>query len=442
MIEVRCFDSFVAAEFLREEVNALNRATERPDPFSTFEFFENFLAHDEFAIAGSHLWFLAAFAAKRLVGYLVLRQVTQSRFGIRSSTLRFLVTRDTDRPHLVATAEFATQVSEAFYAYIVGRRYEWDLLEFHQQDERSALFPPPNAVDLKGYRRREWPSMENRLIDIVWRTFPDYAEALSQKARSNAGRQLRNLLAAGKVERLSSSHPDTTPILLEMYRGIEPHSWKPHANASIGRHPKRIDYFAGLLDSRQPMRITIDILLLDGTPIAGLITGAFMRGLYALHIVYDDRFSRLSPGSTMLLMGMRQAIAGGYLFFNLLSGFGYYKARWLAQPTPTKVAQIYRMSSVLFWQRVVGDCKRRLFSQSQHEPSLQFNPARREVDERIGELNEHGANRSALPDTLKRNSELLAAARKAQADVLSGDELAAWLSFQPHIDSNKILEAR
>ena len=38
MIEVRCFGSLEEAAFLRDEVNALNRAGARPDPFSEEEF--------------------------------------------------------------------------------------------------------------------------------------------------------------------------------------------------------------------------------------------------------------------------------------------------------------------------------------------------------------------------------------------------------------------
>ena len=41
MIEVRCFESLEEAAILRDEINELNRRSARPDPFSTFEYFEN-----------------------------------------------------------------------------------------------------------------------------------------------------------------------------------------------------------------------------------------------------------------------------------------------------------------------------------------------------------------------------------------------------------------
>ncbi len=434
MIEVRCFGSLEEAAFLRDEVNALNLASARPDPFSTFEFFENFFCHDEFIPRGQgiRLWFLAAFLDDHLVGYLALKQVTHRILGMQTSTLGFFVTHDTDRPHLVASPEYLNQVSEAIYVYLLGRKKEWSFLEFQQQDDTSSLFPPPAAVDLKDYLVRQWPSMENGTIRVYWSTLHEYFLALSRNFHSNIRRQVRNLFAAGQVELLASSHPATTPALFELYRSIEPYSWKSKANANIGRHPKRIEYFMGLLEAQQPMRISIHVLLLDGIPIAGLINGAFMKGLYALHIIYDDRLSRLAPGSAMMLMGMRQAIDGRYAFFNLLSGFGYYKVRWLAEITETRIAQIYHVGRLLFWRRVFGDWKRWVFSAKSKETPALFNPTRRDVGEREGEQTELGKSPQlqVSPEERARIAALIAEVRNGQSEFLSTAELAAVMPFE------------
>lgn len=434
MIEVRCFGSLEEAAFLRDEVNALNLASARPDPFSTFEFFENFLRHDECFTGGQgmRLWFLTAFIDNHLVGYLALKQVTYKVLGLRTSKLGFFVTHDTDRPHLVARPEHLSQVSEAFYVYLLGRKREWNFLEFQQQDGSSPLFPPPAAVNLKGYLVRPWPSLENGTIHVRWGTLCEYFKALSKKFRSNVSRQMRGLLAAGDVELLASSHPATTPALFELYRSIEPRSWKSQANVNIGRHPERVEYFRGLLDAQQPMRVSIQVLLLDGVPIAGLISAAFMKGLYALHIVYDDGLSRLAPGSAMLLMGMRQAIDGQYAFLNLLSGFGYYKVRWLAEITETRIAQIYRVGGLLFWRRVFGDGKRWVFSAKSKETPVLFNPTRRDVSEREDEQTEHGKipKLQISPEERARIAALIAEVRKGQGEFLSPAELAAVMPFE------------
>jgi CelD/BcsL family acetyltransferase involved in cellulose biosynthesis len=427
MIEVRCFDSLESAAHLREEIDALNRASTRPNPFSSFEFFENYLRHDEDATSGPRpqLWFLTAFEGGRLVGYLALKLTKARAFGITSPVLGFLVTRDTDRPHVVTLPERQREVGVALYQYILGRGREWALLELQQQDETSVLFPPPVA-DLDGYLLRQWSSMENCTIRIRWDTLREYVEGLTKKFRSNLSRQMRNLLAAGRVEVVSSSDPSVTPVLLDLYRGIELHSWKSRARASIGRHPTRVAYFQGLLDPSQPMRISIQVLLLDGVPVAGFITGAFMDGLYALHIVYDERVSRLAPGSMMLLLGVRRAIEGRFKFFNLLSGFGYFKAKWLAEVTETRIAQLYRTGSALFWRRIFGDLKRSVFS-AQSRARVRFNPTRRSVG--VADVEVDGDEPLTAPDdeVRMRVACVIDAVRDGRAEHLSAAEIGATL---------------
>jgi hypothetical protein len=434
LIEVRCFGSLEEAALLRDEVNALNRTVARPDPFSTFEFFENFLRYEKSFPQGQNLrlWFLAAFDAGRLVGYMALKQTTHKVLGLRASKLDFLVTHDADRPQMVARPEHALAVSEAFYAYLLERKREWSFLEFRQQDAASPLFPPPAGARLKGYLVREWPSLDNGTIHVRWSTLDAYFKSFSKRFRSNVSRQMRSLLAAGEVEYLASSDPATTPVLFELYHGIEPRSWKSRAGVAIGRYPQWIEYFKGLLDARQPMRVSIQVLVLDGVPIAGLISGAFMQGRYALHIIYDDRLSRLAPGSAMLLMGMRQAIDGRYAFFNLLSGFGYYKVRWQAQMTETRIAQIYRTGSLLFWRRVFGDWKRRLFPAKSEERPILFNPQRRDSGEREDEQTEPGKipKLQLGQEERDRISALIADVRKGQGEFLSAAELAAVMPFE------------
>ena len=431
---MRCFGSLEEAAFLREDVNALNRAGTRPDPFSTFEFFENFLRHEKSFPQGRglHLWFLAAFDTGRLVGYMALKRTTHKVLGLPVSRLDFLVTHDADRPQLVARPEHALAVSEAFYAYLLERKREWSFLEFRQQDAASPLFPPPAAARLKGYLVREWPSLDNGTIPLRWDTLDAYFKSFSPKFRSNVSRQMRSLLAAGEVEYLASSDPAATPALFELYHSIEPRSWKSRAGVAIGRNTQWVEYFKGLLDARQPMRVSIQLLLLDGVPVAGFISGAFMKRLYALHMVYDDRLSRLAPGSALLLMAMRQAIDGRYALFNLLSGFGYYKVRWQAQMTETRIAQIYRAGSLLFWRRVLGDWMRRVFSARPNKAPVLFNSLRRDVGERESEQAERGKI-PRLPishEERERIAALIAEARKGQGEFLSAAELAAVMPFE------------
>jgi hypothetical protein len=419
LISVRCFQSLEDAAALRVAVNAINLAAPRPDPFSTFEFYENFLRHEVRGVRAQarRPWFLAAFRGEQLVGYLALREYVRQFFGVDTTTLGFLVTHGADRPHIVARAEDLPEVTAAFCSYLFSRGHEWSLLDLHQQDAASPLFAPREAVDRNRYMVRDWPSLENCSVRIRWSTSGEYFKALSKKMRSNVGRHARSLLSLGRMELLASSDLHVNAALFELYRCVEPHSWKAQAHLSLDHN--RIAYFNGLLQPEQPMRIAIQVLLLDGLPVAGLITGAFMDGLYALHTAFDQRLSRFGAGTFMLWLGMRQAIEGRCAFFNLLSGFRYYKVRWLADVTETRSAQIYRLGSLPCWHRRLGDLRRRILPAHDPQAGLLFNPTRRESDL------EAVRPRVGTQDEIRRIATLVETIKANGSDVWTPAQLAA-----------------
>ncbi len=432
MIEVRCISSLQEVAALQVDIDALNVASAQPDPFSTFAFYQNYAMHDESMSQqpATQLWFLTAFDAGYLVGYLALKLTQHKVLGRYAGKLEFLVTHDADRPHLVARSSDALAVSLAFYAYIFKRKNEWSLLEFSQQDATSVLFPPPIEVVPKGYQVSQWCGMENGTINVFWTTLNEYFKVLSSKYRSNVRRQIRKLLSAGEVSYLMSSDPQTTPYLLELYRSIEPHSWKAQADVAINRHPKWLAYYQGLLDAQQPMQVSIQILLIDNIPVAGLINGAFDKGLYALQTVYDQRIRSFAPGTAIILMGIRQAIMGQYTFFNMLAGFGYYKKRMQATMVDTHTAQIYRIGTPFFWNRLLGNMKRWLISAKSNQASANFNPIRRSVIEPEVEGTDHDNNLQPETSSTERQrfEELISRIHCGSGEFLSKAEVTAALS--------------
>ena len=185
MPSVRCFESLEAAAPLREQFNALNLRSARPDPFSTFEFLENFRRLGGFAQGAKPgcLWLLAVFEGEHLVGYLPLELRARRVLGVQRPVLGFLVTHHTDRPHVVAGAADLELVNAALRRYLLDRGREWSLLEFQQQEHASASPMPSSGADLAGYLVRHWPSLENCTITVRWSGLPDYVASLSKKFR-------------------------------------------------------------------------------------------------------------------------------------------------------------------------------------------------------------------------------------------------------------------
>lgn len=428
MLEISCCHRLKDAEAFREAINALNLASSKPDPFSTFEFYEHYVGVAERfrSQVDFRLWLLLAFDDGRLLGYLALRQRTRRVLGLRSVKLDLLGAYTAGRPHLVCLPQNAATVSAAMYAYLLRREADWSLLEFPQQDAASVLLPPPAAANAGLFRLRSWENPPHGPIPLGGTdSLAEYFAALSHKMRSNVSRQMRNLMAAGEVELLSSSDPQTVDALYALYRSIEPYSWKAKAGAHIGRNPQSIAYYLGLMGSQRPMHIIIQVLLLDGVPVAGLINSAFDQGLYALEIVFDDRYADLAPGSAMLLFGVRLAIESGCEFYDLLWGFAYNKHRWQADMQETSCVQIYRVDRPYFWHRVVGDWLRRWLPRADTVGRSRFNPLRRLA----GRMSIGSPALSPTAATRADTDEMLAAVLRGCGEFLSASQLSELLPF-------------
>ena len=442
MIEVRCFQNFEELAPLRGEINALNLASVNADPFSTLEFYESYLRHDQLLSEskGFRLCFLAAFDDGCLVGYLPLKLTRFRVFGLRVTKVDFFAVHDIDLPHLVARTDLALPVANAFHGYLFGSDMKWGLLEFQQQTYESLLFQIPFQTAPKGYRIRHWPGWSNWTIQIRWKSLQEYVKEIPKKARSNFSRQMRNLHVAGSLEFIGSSDPAVTPALLELYLGIETYSWKALAALTIGRNSVRIEYFKSLLAAGQPMRISIALLLLDGLPIAGLINGIYGDTLYALQVVFDDRHKLVSPGSAILFLGVREAIVGQYRFFNLLAGFDHFKNRWLAEATETQSTQIYRTSSPLFWRRIFGDLVRSIVLHIRKRSAMFLFPARKIIALPIEDSDASCAVSETRLTTEQRSriAALIAEVRCGQHQSLSAAELAAAMPFKMPLSGSQV----
>ncbi len=434
MIDVSCVHDLAQAGTHRGAINALNLASARPDPFSTYEFYDHCLRNAAAYPDGSRLrlWLLLAFRGDELVGYLALKEGRHRVFGLPAIRLDLLTSYVGDRPHLVARPEESQQVSVAMWAYLLGRKRDWSLLDFEQQDDTSALLPVPPEAAAGPCQLRQWPNMATGIITLPSNGLTGYFGALSHKSRSNVGRKMRALLDAGDVQLLTSSTAQAAAVLFELYRCIEPHSWKGHADLAIGRNAQAIDLCAGMLDPAQPMRMVVQVLLLDGVPIAGLISGMFGKGQYAIHMVYDERQGDLAPGSAIMLLGVRHALDCGCEFLNMLWGSGHYKTRWLAQMHDTYSLQVYRVGGLYYWRRVLGDLRRRWAGEPAADAPVQFNPIRRAL-RKLGKSHTAASTATATLPTVPRRDSTAAAlveqARHLQVQCLTRMQLAAAMPF-------------
>jgi hypothetical protein len=252
VIEVRCYDRWKPLR-LREDVNALNGRAARPDALHV-RVLRKLPSERRGRTRGrrSRLWFLAAFRGK-LIGYLPMRLNTPRAFGVGVPVLDVTHTRpptpgrrglERGRGRTFGITRTSGSVTGHARTTATGRR--------------SPLLPESPV----GYRLRSgaW-RLHHR---DRWESLSDYRRCRRnlQRPRGSCG----TCSPPATCNRIIGPGRDTAAV--RTARSIEPHSWKSRANADVGRHPTRIEHRKGLLDPRQPMRISIQILLLNGMPIA------------------------------------------------------------------------------------------------------------------------------------------------------------------------------
>lgn len=413
----------------RDAIDALNLASRRPCPFSTVEYLETFLAHDEFGAREDELYALLAFDGAQLVGYLPLRRhrafagkvVPYHRVGV-------MVSHDTDRPHVVSRPEDESRCAKAFYEHLLRER-GWSLLELNFQDEASALFTPPPVNPLRHWVRR-YENMPISRVPVTWRTFDEYLASMTKSHRRVLTRSLRRTLQAGHAEAVSCSDPAGLRALLELYLDVERRSWKEAAHAGIRRDPRRVAFFEALAQPGRPMALTVHLLLLDGLPVSGGVVGVFAGVLHALEICFDQDYEHLGCGHVGGLLSFRQAGLLGVSEINLNGNYAYNKANLGAEPTRTWAVQVYRVGSVPWLRAQAGNLLRRLRPPAAE--AVHFNPERRAHETHAAvrpERAEERARAKAVLDELE--------ARGVTLERLSGPALEAALAMTDRMNGKQ-----
>ena len=422
-VEVKVVRSRAELAPLFDELAALNLASRRPCPFSTPEFLSLTLEHDEFAAPGDELLFLLAYAGDRLVGYLPLRKTTRHTLGVPYRLIEIFSRSYFDRPYAVARPEDEAACAAAFYRRLREKERGWSMLDLTGQDAASAFHAIVDTPG-RGYRGRRRATDPNTTIPLSFATLADYFKSLDGDSRHTVGRRCRKLLAAGRVEVVSSSDPAARSALLDMYLDIETRSWKASVNAGVARHPERLALFRALFAS--PLTTLLLIILLDGVPIVGQAVIEFEGTWYGFETAYDSAYSDLAPGYLLHLMVLGEAIVRGQSALNLLGAYAYFKKLWNGVATETTAVRVYRVRSAPYLKARAGDLARFLGRGGEEEE--QFNPARRAAGEQ-------GSSKDG-PRPPRDEAARLAAAALARLATLSsgvrsltGEALAATLFF-------------
>lgn len=112
--------------------------------------------------------------------------------------------------------------------------------------------------------------------------------------------------------------------LLERILELSARSWKAHLGTDFRTDPRMSRFIRALWKRLAPQgRMTLLLLEIDGCDAAGAIGLDSGDTAYGFTVDFDERFARLSPGRTVVIEAMRQAIGRGKLRSNALRATGF-----------------------------------------------------------------------------------------------------------------------
>ncbi|MEP6884237.1 MAG: GNAT family N-acetyltransferase [Gammaproteobacteria bacterium] len=376
-ISVTSLDGITALERFASEIDRLNLASARPNPFLSSAFLVCYALHMEYYTPGRDERLFLIWQGERLIGCAPMRR-SFDYFGLPAGPMRprgvsfqFLAPLDTDQPGILAAPEDEARVASALIHHICEKERGWGMLEFAGQRPGTALHCAVYAAAGRNFRAREINVNPYYEIGVVWKDLNDYFRSLAKKMRSNISRQARRLFAAGEPEIVLATGAAAVTPWFDAYCELDSRSWKHGTDSSIQRHPRRVRFYREIAAGKAGLDPGFIGIVLDGVLVAGLFYGSNAtaspdyHGAWCLEMAYDQSRAELGPGQLLLLLAVGQAIEKGHRLLNFMQNFAYFKHRWAAEPINVVNVRLIRRMSMRNVCTSLGDLRRKM--QARHE---------------------------------------------------------------------------
>ena len=354
------------------EIDRLNLASSRPNPFMSSAYLKCYALRSEYFQPGRGERIFLIRQGCRLIGCAPMRRSTNdfamlagpfARLGVR---LQCLAPLDTYQPGILAAPEDEGRVAAALIQHICQHERRWGMLEFVGQRPGTALHRAVHAAASRKFRARDYTVEPYTEIALVWNSLGAYFQSLTKKMRSNVSRQARRLFAAGEAELILAEGAAAVTAWLDVYCDLDRRSWKRGTSASIERNPRRVRFYREIVAGEAGLDPEFVGVMLDGVLIAGLLIGSNAsaspdnHGAWCLEMAYDQSLADLGPGQLLLLLAVGMAIEKSHRYLNFMQNFAYYKHRWAAEPIHVVSVQLIRGLSLHNASAYLGAAKRKL----------------------------------------------------------------------------------
>ena len=369
-LSVSSVDGIAVIERFSTEIDRLNAASARPNPFLSSAFLRCYALRSEHHVPGAEERLYLIHDGERLIGCAPMRRsLDELGPGLgplrpRGMRLRFLAPFDTEQPGILSAPQDEERVAAALISHLCDRERGWGLLEFIGQQPGGTLYRALHVAAGDRFRVRDIEAEPYMAVPIVWKDLNGYFRSLVQKMRSNISRQARRLFASGEAELVLAEGALAVTAWFEAYCDLDSRSWKRDTPSSIQRDPRRVGFYREIVAGSSGFAPSFVGVLLDGVLMAGLIAGSSAtcspqsHGAWCFEMAYDRSRADLGPGQLLFLLAIGQAIERGDRSISFMQNFAYYKHRWKAEPIDVVDVQLIRRASLHNLRILLSDLKK------------------------------------------------------------------------------------
>jgi hypothetical protein len=358
---VSCIEGVAAIDKFAAEIDRLNSASARPNPFLSAAFLRCYALRSEYHEPGKEERLFVIQDGERVIGCAPMRKFWDG-IGHR---YELLATLDTEEPGLLSAPEDQERVAQALVQHLCSADRRWGMVEFAGQPRTSSLYQAAHAAAGSRFRVRDIAVEPYNEIALVWPDLAAYFQSLVKKMRSNISRQARRLFAHGECEIVIAEGGPAVSEWFEAYLNLEARSWKHGTSDSIERHPRRVRFYRDIVAGNAGLDPEFIGVVLDGVLIAGILNGSNAssspqrHGAWSLEMAFDQSRADLGPGQLLLLLSVGHALEKKHSFLNFMQNFAYYKHRWAAAPIDVANVQIVHRFSAHNLRASMGELRAR-----------------------------------------------------------------------------------
>lgn len=325
MLKIVRISDYSGFKDYKDRWNDLLSRSRADNIFLTYEWIDACVRH---FFNEEKLLILNVYDGDRLTGIAPLMIRSYKYFGLPVRSVCFIGTGISDRMGFIIEGE-RENILGAIMDYLMGIKSEWDFIDLEEIPER-----PDDIRLMEGYlAERRIISMLGPAKKAFYITMDKAKEGASQDFSKKFRRKLTKVNNKWhglnlSFERYAGAGASAGAVFPEL-NAIEDRSWKGDERsgifsdpASLGFHKEIVSKFSnnGYLD--------LSILNLGSRPIAYIYNYLYGKRSYNYSIAFDKKYSRLSPGTLLMLWALADSSSRDIEEFDFARGEGDWKARF------------------------------------------------------------------------------------------------------------------